>query len=99
MLNETLNYQLGDWNYYSTNREKILPGNNITFGGNIDDAYTGHLKLNLVLSSTPWLFNVNYQGLMYDGNRASRNESFVYGSVDPLFYYLGLPNKDYQQLK
>jgi hypothetical protein len=87
MLNESVSYQLGDWNSDS---------NNITFGGNVEEAFAGHLKWNLILTTSPWLFNVNFQGIMYGGVRASRNESFGFGSVDPLMFDLAIPKNDYQ---
>ena len=66
MLNDSVSYQLADWSYYDfISEEYIYPSSNITFGGNIDTAYRGHLKYNLILSDSPWLFNVNYQGIAY----------------------------------
>jgi hypothetical protein len=73
--------------------------NNITFGGNVESAFAGFLKSNFILSSSLWLFNLNYQGIGYDGVRAARNESFVYASVDTLNDDLGIPENDYKHLK
>ena len=51
MLNSTVSWQLGDWG---------SENNNITFGGNIEGAFLGHLKFNLILATSPWVFNLNY---------------------------------------
>ena len=62
-------------------------------------AFAGGLKSNKILSSSPWLFNLNYQGCGYSGVKAARNESFIFGSVDPLSFYLTIPKNDYTELK
>ena len=51
MTNFTVSWQLGDWN--SNN-------NNITFGGNVESAFVGHLQYNLILATSTWTFNLNY---------------------------------------
>ena len=90
MDNVTISWQLGD---YSSNNK------NITFGGNVEGAFVGRLHYNLILATSPWLFNLNYQGVAYDGIRVPRNESFIYGSIDPLMTFLAIPKKDFQPLK
>jgi hypothetical protein len=44
------------------------------------------------------MFNLNFQGIGYGGDRIARNESFIYGSVDPLMYNLALPRNDFEVL-
>ena len=51
---------------------------------------------NLILAESPWLWNINYQGIEYDGVRVPQNKSFIYGATDQLFTYIGLPPSDYK---
>jgi hypothetical protein len=88
--NFTVSWQLSDWGSQN---------NNITFGGNVAGAFAGGLKSNKILSASPWLFNLNYQGCGYSGVKAARNESFIFGSVDPLSFHLAIPKNDYIELK
>jgi hypothetical protein len=49
-------FQLGNWPEIG---DKV--GNDrITFGGNVEGAFRGKLKLNLILKDSSWLFNLNY---------------------------------------
>jgi hypothetical protein len=52
----------------------------------------------LILTTSPWIFSVNYQGISYGGVKAVRNESFIFGAVDSLNTELGLPKKDFETL-
>jgi hypothetical protein len=56
MLNLSVSYQLVDWAAYSDN----VGDNNITFGGNVESAFRGLLKWNLILGESPWTFAINY---------------------------------------
>jgi hypothetical protein len=95
MRNSSLSYQLGDW---PASDDKV--GNdNITFGGNVEGAYGGILKRNLILASSEFLYNINFQGCSYNGVCMHRNESWIYGSIDPLMYYIGLPKFSYQGIE
>jgi hypothetical protein len=82
MKNLSVSWQLSDLG---------LENNNITFGGNVENAFVGFLKSNFILSSSPWLFNLNYQGVQYEGVKIARNESFIYSSVDTVNGFLIIP--------
>jgi hypothetical protein len=56
MQNNSLSYQLGNW----PETNDFVGNDNITFGGNVESAFSGHLKFNLIYADSPWLFNVNY---------------------------------------
>jgi hypothetical protein len=94
MRNSSLSYQLGDWPEHLDR----VGNDNITFGGNVEGAYGGILKRNLILASSEFLYNINFQGLSYNNVRTQRNESWIYGSIDPLMYNIGLPKFSYKQL-
>ena len=88
--NFTVSWQLTDWGSLSFTR-----GSNFTLGGHQHDSYFGALNFNFILATSPWLWNLNYQGLEYQGGRVPRNKTFIYGSVDPMAPYLGVPEHDY----
>ena len=54
-----VSFQFSHWSAHG------FSNNNITIGNNVQDAYAGHLIHNLILAESPWLFNINYQGIEY----------------------------------
>jgi hypothetical protein len=94
MMNQSVSFQLGDW----PEAYDFVGNDSITFGGNVESAFGGQLKKNKVLSDSSWMFTLNVQGIHYDGVRVPRNETMIYGSVDSLMYYIGLPKNDYLPL-
>jgi hypothetical protein len=55
MKNSSVSFQLGDW----PESGDEVGNDNITFGGNVEGAYDGTLKRNLILASSGFLYNIN----------------------------------------
>jgi hypothetical protein len=91
-----VSWQLAPWTEFD---DYGYSDNNITFGGNVEQAYDGSLKFNFILEESAWLWNINFQGVAYDGIRIPRNESFIYGSVDPMIGVLAISYVDFLPLR
>ena len=55
MTNQSVSFQLTDWPEYGDR----VGNDSITFGGNVESAFGGHLKRNIPLVDSSWMFNLN----------------------------------------
>ena len=55
----------------------------ITFGGDIESDFEGDLVVNKIMEQSLFIWIINYQGIQYGGDEIQRNQTYIYGSIDP----------------